>query len=165
MKRRKRILIACMTAAMLFTTVFSAMTVSAAGLDLAGTVVDGSLLTTDTETEDSTSVLTRGNILMRGTLKLSNLGNRTVGIGGSTTCHVTCDTVICNLYLEQLHADGNWYTYDYWNYSTTNAYSLTKSVQPKVAGGHWYRAVGGHIAIKGTTVESVSTETDGIWID
>lgn len=138
---------------------------ASAGIEEAGMVVDGSKLTLLDYVEDEALILTRGNHLAKGTVTLNNQGNRVVGIGGNTTCHVDCDTVICNLYLEQKDSEGYWNTYDYWNYSTTNDHGLLVSTTKKVAGGHWYRAKGGHIAILNNAIESTTTITNGIWIN
>ena len=138
---------------------------SASVWDEAGTVVDGSALTLSDYVEDESLILTRGNHLGRGSSSLTNKGNRVVGVGGETTCYVDCDTVICNLYLEQKNDAGNWYTYDYWNYSTTNDHIRQVSTTKKVAADHWYRVKGSHIAIKNNAIESTATATDGIWID
>lgn len=165
MNRKKRegalFLILTMMCTMLFSTV-----IVSAGVEQAGLIVDGSLLTTDSVVEDTASILTRGNILNSGVAKLSNLGDRELGISGSTGCHVYCDTVICNMYLEQLNEEtGVWNSYESWNSSDTDVYAHTVAYEYKVEGGHWYRLCGGHIAIKGDTIESITTTTDGIWVD
>ena len=165
MKREKRIGAFFLMLIMMCTMLFSTVQVSA-GVEDAGLVFDGSLLTTDSVVEDTTSILTRGNILNSGTAQLSNMGDRKLGIAGSTACHVVCDTVICNMYLEQLDEEtGIWNSYESWNSSNTNVYSNTVCYEYEVEGGHWYRLGGGHIAIKGSTIESTTTMTDGIWVE
>lgn len=166
MRKKVRIKALFMAMALMVATVCSSMSVLAAENDLAGLTVDGSVLTTDQSAEDSYISYARGNILSNGDIKLQNMGGRKLGLSGNTICHVTCDQVICNLYLQQYNAStGLWQSYDSWNASTTNAYSLFKVYETKVAGGYWYRLRGGHIAIKGGTVESITTTTDGIWVD
>ncbi len=135
-----------------------------AGIEEAGQIVDGSKLTLSDFVEDKEVVLTKSNYLGDGMIRVNNLGNHVLGVSGSTNCHVVCDTVICNLFLEQKDEDGIWYTYDYWNYSTTNDHALVVATTRNVEGGHWYRARGAHIAIKNNAIESISTETDGIWV-
>ena len=115
--------------------------------------------------EDTQYVLTRGNHLASGHIQLSNQGGRVLLIAGKTDCHMTCDKVTCNLYLEQMDDDGNWYTYKYWYGSTTNAYTYAPTRTTSVEGDHWYRARGAHMATKNGTIESVSTLTNGIWVD
>lgn len=166
MKRKKRKGSILVVFALIVTMLSASVPVSAAGLDSAGSVVDGSLLTTEAIVKDQVSVLTRGNILADGTIQLANLGGRVLGIAGTTNCHRVCNQVICNVYLEQLDEEtGSWSPYESWNSSDTNVYAHTVYYEYKVEGGHWYRLGGGHIAIKGTTVESIATMTDGIWVD
>lgn len=147
------------------TMVCTPWTAFAAGLDEAGQIVDGSELTLSDFVEDEKLVLTRGSYLAKGTVTLNNLGNCVAGLSGETTCYVDCDTVICNVYLEQKNDEGNWYTYDYWNFSTTDDHGLLVSTTCDVEGGHWYRAKGSHIAILNNAIESTTTATNGIWID
>lgn len=146
-------------------TVCTPGTVLAGGIDEAGQIIDGSELILSDFVEDEKLVLTRGNHLAKGTVSLTDLGNCEVGIGGSTTCHVDCDTVICNIYLEQKDSEGYWNNYDYWNFSTTDNHGLLVSTTCDVDGGHWYRAKGTHIAILNNAIESTVTVTNGIWID
>ena len=164
MNRRKRVGALFLMLTMMCTMLFSTVQVSA-GVEQAGLTVDGSLLTTDSVVEDTALILTRGNILNSGSAQLSNMGDRKLGIAGSTICHVYCDTVICNMYLEQLNEEtGVWNSYENWNASDTNVYQLIACYEYKVEGGHWYRVGGGHSAIKNGTTESVTTTTNGIYI-
>lgn len=114
--------------------------------------------------EDTQYVLTKGNHLSSGHIQISDLGGRKVLISGNTTCHMTCDKVSCHMYIEQMDSNGVWSTYKYWNCSTTNTYAYSPERTTSVAGGHWYRARGAHIAVKNGVSESVSTITDGIWV-
>lgn len=125
---------------------------------------DGSALVDGDYAEDTVSILTRGNHLSNGVSSIENKGSRVVAVSGTTTCHRTCDKVICNLYLEQLSDSGNWYTYKYWQCYTTDAYTYSPTKTYSVEGGHWYRVRGGHSAILNGVTESVSTLTNGIWI-
>lgn len=165
MNRKKRVGALFLILTMMCTLLLSTVQVSA-GVEQAGLTVDGSLLTTDSAVEDTALILTRGNILNSGTAQLSNLGDRKLGIAGSTACHVYCDTVICNMYLEYLDEEtGAWNNYVTWNSSDTDVYAHTVYYEQKVEGGYWYRLRGGHIAIKGDTIESITTATDGIWVE
>ena len=128
--------------------------------------VEETELTDASFVEDTQYVLTRGNHLSSGRVQLEDKGNRLLALSGNTTCHMVCDKVTCNLYLEQLDDEsGDWYTYKYWLCSTTNAYSYSPERTVTVEGDHWYRARGAHMATKNGTIESVSTATDGIWVD
>lgn len=161
MKSVKRLALVClMVCSMLSMTVPVAAEVS---LDK-NVLYDGSALINGDYAEDTVSILTRGNHLSNGVTSIRNKGSRVVGISGTTSCHKTCDTVVCNLYLEQLSDSGSWYTYAYWKCSTTNAYTYSPSKTYSVEGGHWYRVRGGHSATLNGVRESVTTKTDGIWI-
>ena len=125
MNRKKRVGALFLILTMMCTMLLSTVQVSA-GVEQAGLTVDGSLLTTDSAVEDTALILTRGNILNSGTAQLSNLGDRKLGIAGSTACHVYCDTVICNMYLEYLDEEtGAWNNYVTWNSSDTDVYAHT----------------------------------------
>lgn len=145
--------------------VFSPMTAFAAGIEEAGQTVDGSVLTLSDYVEDTETVRTRSNFLGNGSVNLTNLGNHVLAIGGTTNCHVDCDTVYCNVYLEQMDDEEYWYTYELWNHNTTNVHTLMVSETCVVEGGYWYRARGGHVAILNNAIESITTATNGIWVD
>ena len=166
MSGKKKIRTLFLTVVLMVATVFSAIPVAAApGIEAAGTVVDGSLLTTESSAQDHWTNVARGNILAKGIAELAHNGKGDLGISGTTSCHVVCDTLICNLYLEQLDDNGKWYTYKYWNGQAKNQFVYDRSFTYSSApGGHWYRLKGGHIAIKGSTVESTTTATNGIWV-
>lgn len=162
MKYLKRLALICL-AAMSFCTL-QAASVSADELDKKLSIFDGSTLIEDSYAEDRETPLARGSILSYGVTKIEDKGGRNVAIGGTTACHIYCDKVTCNLYLEQLGKDGNWYTYKFWNLYKTNVASYSPSRVVSVEGGHWYRASGGHAAVDNGTRESVSTLTNGIYI-
>ena len=105
MNGRKRVGAFFLACGLVLSMLFGAVTVSAAGRSEAGKIVDGSLLTTESEVQDTRTILTRGNYLAKGTAQLTDLGDRVLGIAGSTTCHYVCDTVICNMYLEQYNEE------------------------------------------------------------
>jgi len=162
MKSVKRLALVCML--LLGLCMASAVMVSADSLDK-NVLYDGSALVDDDTAEDTVNILTKGNHLAQGRGQITNKGNRKVYVGGTTSCYLTCDKVICNLYLEQLSDNGSWYTYKYWTGYNTNVYTYSQSRTVSVAGGHWYRVRGGHSAILNGVTESVGSYTDGIWID
>lgn len=161
MKSVRRLALVCML--LMGVCIASAVAVSADSLDK-NVLYDGSALIDGDTAEDTVTILTRGNHLNQGHGQIGNLGNRQVLVAGSTTCHKTCDKVICNLYLEQLSDSGSWYTYKYWTGYDTNVYTYSRSKTVSVAGGHWYRVRGGHSAVLNGVTESVTSCTDGIWI-
>lgn len=161
MRSLKKTALVCLLV-MSFCVLFS-VKASASELEEKLSIVDGSALTQESFAEDTVSILTRGNHLNYGNSLVQDQGGRVLAVSGKTMCHLKCDTVVCNLYLEQL-SDGNWYTYKYWKSSTTNAYSLSVTKTASVEGGHYYRTRGAHSATKNGAYESVSTTTNGIWV-
>lgn len=119
---------------------------------------------TDTEVSDTSEVIQRGAYLASGTTKLTDKGNRVVGIYGSTSGTMVCDYMYLNIYLEQSEDGQSWYSYDSWNYSATQVPSLSKSFTQTVPGGYYYRLRGYHAAKEGSIRESTSTMTDGFFV-
>ncbi|MCD8396451.1 MAG: DUF6147 family protein [Lachnospiraceae bacterium] len=134
--------------------------------ELLGTVVDGSLLTEETEVTAMAYPKARWTYLSDGTGTLAVTGTRTVRLSGSTTAVQSVDVIYVNMYLQRL-VNGTWCTYyigtrateynDYFAYITETGLS--------VEGGYYYRAKGSHVINENGTIESISSYTDGIWID
>ena len=162
--KKKQVAAICM-ATLIATAALAPGTTVWAGLEEAGTVVDGSELTLFDFVEDEQVVLTRGNHLAHGSVAIDNQGNRVVGLSGITNCHVDCDTLVCNLYLEQKDSEGYWNNYGIWKYTKNDHHYLLASTTKRVAADHWYRVKGSHIAILNNEIESCVTITDGIYID
>lgn len=114
--------------------------------------------------EDISYSVLRGNNLNYGISDITQISSGEINVTGKTQCHRICDEVYLYMYLEQ--KDGNsYYTYKSWNYSTTDATHITKSLNVLVPRGHYYRLRGNHVVYEGGTRESISTITDGIWVD
>lgn len=112
--------------------------------------------------KDISYSLLRGNNLNYGVVDISRLSSNEINITGSTQCHHVCDTVYLEIYLEQ--KDGGGYsTYKSWEYTKSNAASLTKAMSVSVPSGHYYRVRGYHAAEDGV-FEGTSTLTDGVWV-
>lgn len=146
----------------LFLTV-SSISVSASGLEDLGKEVDGSILTNEESAEAIWQNVARGSILNQGIAQISNIGNRTVNIYGATLAHQTCNKLIVKLTLQQY--DGGWVNYGTYGDTATNAASMSRSYNVKVAGGHYYRVKAACIAKKNGSSESQVPITNGIWID
>ncbi len=129
-----------------------------------GQEIDGSVLTDDNEAEDHQQVRLRNSYLGEGFIKIVNNGNGVVGIGGSTSCFVTCDTVKLNLYLERSKGDSNFSSYKSFEYTAYNTYTLTKGFNYAVEKGYYYRLRGYHYASKNGVGENLISRTDGIYI-
>lgn len=152
--------------AMLALSVFltlSSISASADGLEDLGKEVDGSILTNEESAEAIWQNVARGSILNQGIGKITNIGNRTVNIYGATMAHVTCDTLIVKLTLQQY--DGGWINYGTYGDTATNASSMSRSYNVKVKGGHYYRVKVACVAKKNGSSESQVPITNGIWIE
>lgn len=147
-----------------FTLSLNEKTVYADEPQYLGTVIDGSVLTDQSEAEDLQQTRLRNSYLAQGFVKITNKGNGVVGIGGSTTCFVTCDTVKFNLYLERSKGDSNFSSYKSFTYTANNAHSLTKSLSYAVEKGYYYRLRGYHYASKDGKAENLISRTNGIYI-
>lgn len=129
-----------------------------------GQEIDGSVLTDDNEAEDYQQVRLRNSYLAEGFIKIVNNGNGIVGVGGSTSCFVTCDTVKLNLYLERSKGDTGFYSYKSFEYTANNTNILVKSLNYVVEKGYYYRLRGYHYASKNGVGENLISVTDGIYI-
>lgn len=127
-------------------------------------VIDGSLLTTDTEAEDTQQIRLRNSYLFQGIVKITNNGNGIVGIGGSTDCIVDCDVVKLNLYLERSKGNSGFSSYKSFEYTAYNENSLMKGFSYAVEKGYYYRLRGYHYASKNGKAENLGSRTDGIYI-
>lgn len=132
--------------------------------DHLGEMLEGSVLTDDIESEDIVTPRLRNSFLAQGIVKITNNGNGVVGIGGSTDCFVTCDTVKLNLYLERTKGDTGFSSYKSFTYTVYNDNSLFKSFSYSVPKGYYYRLRGYHYASKGGQAENFVSMTNGIYI-
>lgn len=112
--------------------------------------------------EDTERSLLRGNHLNYGTVKIEKLSSNEVSIYGLTQGHHACDRVDLNLYLER-KINGSYATYKYWNFTTYNTTSLSKTIEVIVPSGTYYRVRGYHACQDGSR-ESTSTLTSGVMI-
>ncbi|MFR4818348.1 MAG: DUF6147 family protein [Blautia stercoris] len=154
--------VVAMLALSLFLTI-SSVSASAAGLEDLGKEVDGSILTNEESAEAIWQNVARGNLLDQGIAKISDIGNRTVNIYGAVLAYRTCDKLILKLTLQQY--DGGWINYGTYGDTVTNASSMSRSYNVKVAGGHYYRLKAACVAMKGSSSESQGPITNGIWIE
>lgn len=112
--------------------------------------------------EDTSYSLLRGTNLNYGTTKIVKLSSHEVNVSGVTQCHRKCETVYLTIALER-KVNGVYSTYDMWDYTKSNATSLTKSLNVLVPKGYYYRVRGYHAAKNGSK-ESTTTLTDGILV-
>ncbi len=133
--------------------------------DLLGTVVDGSVLT---DAKDSTGYareeMTKGYYLSDGSSYIENTGNSIIYIAGSTYCNRTAEEVKANVFLQRL-VNGSWSTVTYQYHSEYNTYYAHNGFYIKVKPGYYYRTVTAHIVMNGDTTETLTSRTDGLYID
>ena len=160
LKRNAKMLVAIL---MMFCLLFSSIPVSAADYR-ENEVVDGSILTDDTEAEYVKYSKAKGTYLASGSGAISNLGGRKVYISGRTNCYRTSDEVRVTLTLQRLEG-GSWvYVNSIGPVSAYNTYKVSTSGTFSVAGGYYYRVYGSHAAVKGSTGEACTSYSDGIWV-
>lgn len=158
MKRKKWLLMFLFSCLLL-----QSVTVVAAD-DQLGTIVDGSLLTDGTEAKGVIQPIARGTYLGMGTGFLTINSGRNVNVSGSTSCNRTSDQVKVTLHLQRLN-NGSWGTVRTLGPVVAyNTHIVSASQNYNVTGGYYYRVSGTHTAIKGKTVESLASYSDGIWI-
>lgn len=132
--------------------------------DLLGTIVDGSVLTDNKESTGTVREdITKGQYLSDGSSYISDEGNNIVYISGTTYCHRTAEELRADVYLQRLE-NGTWVTVTYQHYSAYNTYYAHNGFDILVKPGYYYRTVTNHVAIKGDTVESMTSRTDGLYI-
>lgn len=118
--------------------------------------------TTEDSSEDTSYSILRGNNLNFGSTKIQKVSSNEIAIYGLTQCHHACDEVYLYLYLER-KVNGSYGTYKYWKFETTNATSLSRTIDVAVPSGTYYRVRGYHAAKDGSK-ESTSTLTSGILV-
>lgn len=161
MRKCKRI-ISLFFSILLFLSV--GVNVKAANFEDLGKVVDGSQLLNTKESTVTLENLARGNILNNGTASLSNNGNGEVVVYGAVLGSVVCDKLLLKMILQR-YSDGAWRYVQEFSDTKYNHSLLTKSYTVSVAKGYYYRVKAACLAYKGSTVESKSPMTNGIWID
>lgn len=129
-----------------------------------GEVVDGSLLTDESFSENIKYNPVRGNILNRGIAKITNNGNGSVNAYGAVLPAVTCDTLRLEMTIQRLEG-GSWANVKSYSDKVYNSSLLSKSYNYSVKGGYYYRLKAACIATKGGTTETQMPVTNGIWID
>lgn len=154
-----RMLIAAMLVIAMTSTTYAATDVYKIG-----DVVDGSLLTNDSESEVTIINPARGNILNQGTTRLTNKGNGVVNVYGAVFGSVVCDKLILDMTLQRLQ-NGTWIDVQYFSDTAYNQGYLTNSYNVSVTKGYYYRVKAACVAQKGSTSESKMPITNGLWID
>ncbi len=161
MKNSKKI-ISLVFSLLLFFSV--GVNVKAASFDELGKIVDGSKLLDLNESTVTLENIGRGNILNNGTASVSNNGNGEVNVSGSVLAGVVCDKLVLKMRLQR-YSGGYWEDVKTFTDTRYNHSLLTKSYNISVTKGYYYRVKAACLAYKGSTMESKSPMTNGIWID
>lgn len=137
---------------------------AAASDELLGTVVDGSVLTDQTEVESTVYPWLRGSYLSSGSGRLSIAGTGSVTMIGSTSAYQKVDEIKVTLRLQRL-VNGTWvHVLTMGPRTAYNSNYVSNSRTYSVARGYFYRVTGSHTVIKGGTPESLVSATDGVWV-
>lgn len=104
-----------------------------------------------------------GQYLSYGSSSINNVGNGKVEFTGNTMCYRESDVVVVAVSLQRL-VGSNWQTYATRTGVSNNARSASVGDTVTVPKGYTYRVKGVHTAQKGSTVDSVTTYTDGVYI-
>lgn len=140
------------------------VTVFANGLDDLGKIVDGSLLTDESESQIDLINPLKGNILNQGTARISDKGNGVVNVYGAVFGSVVCDKLILKMTLQR-YENGSWVNVKFFEDTAYNVASLSRSYNVSVTKGYYYRMKAACVAFKGSTSEGKDPITNGIWID
>ena len=138
--------------------------VKAEGFEDLGKIVEGSKLLDTNKSEVTLENLAKGNILNNGTASIANNGNGEVNVYGAVLGSVVCDKLLLRMTLQR-YSNGAWRYVQEFSDTKYNDSLLTKSYNVSVAKGYYYRVKAACLAYKGSTTESKSPMTDGIWID
>ncbi len=111
------------------------------------TMVDGSYLTNDDESEGETSSTTRGVDLLTGTCKVSKASSTAIVAGGTTTAKHVVDDIGVSVAVERLRVGGStWSYYKGFQATKEDAAYVSASKRYTVATGYYYRVRAVHWA-------------------
>lgn len=161
MKKNRRLLSLLLSLLLFFGV---GVNVQAADYKELGKIVDGSKLLNTDKSTISLENLAKGNILNNGTASIANNGNGEVNVYGAVLAGVVCDKLLLKMTLQR-YSGGYWEDVKYFSDTRYNHSMLTKSYNVSVKKGYYYRVKAACAAYKGSTMESKTPMTDGIWID
>ena len=140
-----------------------------------GQIIDGSVLTNLEKASDSRELILQdddsneeivpfGTYLSNGEVTINKQGSGLVYVSGAKYCYRVSDVIYVELYLEQL-SNGGWHTVKTHSKTAYNDNYAYTGLGFAVSSGHYYRVKGYHYAKKGSKIESVTTCSNGIYID
>lgn len=100
-----------------------------------------------------------------GMVELTKLSPTRAAIGASTQALHVCPQVHLNIYVDKYdEKNEEWVQWRYWEYSAENVDHLTRNLEIIVPSGNYFSVRGYHICVHGDTIETIDTETDGLYI-
>ena len=112
---------------------------------------------------DDSGISLYGQYLSYGSSGIANLGSGQVNFYGDTICYRQSDIVVVALTLQRLVGE-NWRAYSTITGTAYNTFSASTGTTITVPKGYYYRVKGVHTAQKGSTVDSTTTYTAGVYI-
>lgn len=154
-----------MAVSVLFLLCLALMAIPASAADeLLGTVVDGSLLTEETEATGYAYPKLRGKYFSFGYGSISIEGSRWVGLGGTTAAYQNVNQIQVTVFLQRLE-NGHWeHVLTLGPRIRYNTNTVSTSGTYRVDSGYYYRAYGHHTVIHSGTSESAPSYSNGIWV-
>ncbi|MFI3172027.1 MAG: DUF6147 family protein [Eubacteriales bacterium] len=122
-------------------------------------LVDGSYLTTDTESTVVVYPRTRGVYLLSGSGTITQQSTKVVGVAGTTTATMTVSSVKVSATLQR-YVSGSWVSVETWENTAYSTNYVSLFTQVSVTGGYYYRVLSNHWAY----TEWTQGVTNGIWI-
>ncbi len=129
-----------------------------------GDIVDGTLLTDESESTGYSQAITRGTYLATGTCTIAKGGLGIATISGQTVCNRVCDSVEVFIYLDRL-VNGSWVNIDSRSKAVSNGSIASYSTSLAVTPGYYYRVRATHIARVAGGKEITSSNSNGILIN
>lgn len=130
-----------------------------------GDVVDGTLLTNDSESTGVMQHTTRGTYFSDGISGIANCGNGLIYVSGTTNCYRVSSSIGLTLYVDRLEDSGDWICISQRSFSRNNNYYLDGSYDLVVAKGYYYRVRAYHTASSNGVYESGWSQTKAILIN
>lgn len=143
--------------------------------DESGLLVDGSLLTNESEStsndpfdfqitvDDPNQPVPFTLYLFGGSAQIVDAGNGQVTMYGNTKAGAVCDTVKVDIYL-QYYSNGSWVHVNNFNYTVKNTSYISRSRTVSVTKGRYYRVKCYHAITKNGVKENCTSVTNGIKI-
>lgn len=130
-----------------------------------GDVIDGTILTNETESTGTMQHTARGTYFSDGISGIANCGNGLIHVSGTTNCNRVSSSLGLTLYVDRLEDNGEWTCISQRSFSTNNRYYLDGSYDLTVAKGYYYRVRGYHSASANGVYESGNSQTKAILIN